>query len=296
MRDGCCWYMMSLMFVCMDLHQESLSSLQRRCPIHHRRKWWTKQQISDFYKLDLQSFSRKTGLCFSRPWGKYSQIFTKRVFLQKRLLPLICILNSLHLIILFCCNSSGGVICLFRFYEKLLLFTLDLIHLGGRGACPVSVGFWVGDCSNRSSKNCVTTPPGLTSGLSWRWLSNKLGQIPGYESRSIQSGMSAMCPNQIRSSPEDPSTKPTLFEGHHLDSQRLNDDMRVYMSSLVRSGRKLWICICTHLLYIEFCDLQPVAFNINYVDRGWIDLGGSRANGGVGLWHPISPIHWELCI
>ena len=33
------------------------------------------------------------------------------------------------------------------------------------------------------------------------------------------------------------SMKPTSFSGHHLDSQRLNDDMRLYMSSLVRFGR-----------------------------------------------------------
>ena len=33
------------------------------------------------------------------------------------------------------------------------------------------------------------------------------------------------------------SMKPTSFAGHHLDSQRLNDDMRLYMSSLVRLGK-----------------------------------------------------------
>lgn len=31
--------------------------------------------------------------------------------------------------------------------------------------------------------------------------------------------------------------KPTLLLGHHLDNQRLNDDMRLYMSSLVMFGR-----------------------------------------------------------
>ncbi len=33
------------------------------------------------------------------------------------------------------------------------------------------------------------------------------------------------------------STKNTSFSGHHLDSQRLSDDMQLNISSLVKSGR-----------------------------------------------------------
>ncbi|RCU35057.1 hypothetical protein DVA81_18185 [Acinetobacter baumannii] len=33
------------------------------------------------------------------------------------------------------------------------------------------------------------------------------------------------------------SMRPTSFAEHHLDNQRLNDDMRLYMSSLVKFGR-----------------------------------------------------------
>ncbi|MED6295354.1 hypothetical protein CHARACLAT_030897 [Characodon lateralis] len=85
----------------------------------------------------------------------------------------------------------------------------------------------------------MTLLPGLNPGLSEFWRTNKFGQIPRKKSCSIKSRMDAISPDQTRFSPKclPVINVATSFSGHHLDSQWLNDSMRLNMSSLVRSGR-----------------------------------------------------------
>lgn len=64
--------------------------------------------------------------------------------------------KSPHLILLLSCTSAAAVFILIRFLcITPLLFTCDLINLSGRGADTVSMGFWVGTCSNGSAEKCV---------------------------------------------------------------------------------------------------------------------------------------------
>ena len=59
------------------------------------------------------------------------------------------------------------------------------------------------------------------------------------------------------------SMKPTLFAGHQLDNQQLNDDMRLDILSLVRMGKgpektteSDIVFAKAHQLNINFSDLQ----------------------------------------
>ena len=120
---------------------------------------------------------------------------------------------------------------------------LFVLGLGGRGADTVMIGLtWVGDCSNRSAEErvrlrlcCLVWTLGchgfgslvdLARFLVRRAAPSKVGWTP---SLRIRPGF----PQKV----DQLSTKPTSLSGHHLKSQRRNDDRRLNMSSLVILGR-----------------------------------------------------------
>ncbi len=102
--------------------------------------------------------------------------------------------------------------------------------------------FWVGNCSNESAERrvrqqlCVLDPTLGCDGLGWLINLSRFLEI-----RAAPSKVGWMSSLLIR--PGLPqnfhqfSTKPTPFSGHHLNSQRLKDDMQQSMSSLVILGR-----------------------------------------------------------
>jgi len=65
--------------------------------------------------------------------------------------------------------------------------------------------------SHREVCNTTTLHPGLNSGLSCFWMTNKFVHISRNESRSFQSGMDAISPNQNRCSPE---RLPIIYVAH----------------------------------------------------------------------------------
>ena len=95
------------------------------------------------------------------------------------------------------------------------------------------------------------------------------------------------------------STKPTPFTGHHLDSQRLKDNIRLNMSSPVVLGRgpeKIGhrFCKSTHRFNINFNDLRHtnlgvVAADVNY-DLAVFTFSFSKFGFNAacsGPWHAI---------
>ena len=157
------------------------------------------------------------------------------------------IFKSPHLILLICCTIAVVVLIFIRFLCIVFpLFTLEvgLVNLSGRGADTVSMGFWVGNCSNGSAEKCVGLQLCLLvstlscHGFGFGCLIN-LAMFR--EIRAAPSKVGCMPSLLIR--PGFPqkvcqlSMKPTLFTGHHFDSQRLKEDMRLYMSSLIKFGR-----------------------------------------------------------
>ena len=123
----------------------------------------------------------------------------------------------------------------------LLLYTLDLIDLCGRGTDTVSMWFWVGNCSNGSAEKRVGLQLCLlVSTLGCHGFGLLINSAIFLDMRAAPSKVGCMPSLLIR--PGLPqkvcqlSMKPTSFAGHHLDNQRLNCDMRLYMSSLVRLG------------------------------------------------------------
>ena len=151
-----------------------------------------------------------------------------------------------HLIFLFCCTV---VVVTFTFIRLLCMTPL----LGFTLNCPwadthtVNIGYFIGlripmnDCPGESAEKrvrlrlrlLVSTP--VCHGLrpqspemfaEMRFAPSKVGWMPsllirpGFPQKAVQL-----------------FTKPTSFAGHHQDNQRWNDDLRLYMSSLIRLGR-----------------------------------------------------------
>ena len=102
--------------------------------------------------------------------------------------------------------------------------------------------FWVGNCSNGSAEKCVRLQLRLlVSTLDCHGLGRLINSAIFLDMRAAPSNVGCMpsllirpgLPQKVRQL----SMKPTSFTGHHLDNQRLNADMRLYMSSLVKFGR-----------------------------------------------------------
>lgn len=172
--------------------------------------------------------------------------------------------KSPHLTLLFVCTIALVVLIFMRFLcTAPLLFTF-LNNFDGRGADTVTigfslsnswnggaekcvrlrlcVGFWVGNCWKRRAEKCVKLRLCLlVSTLGCHGFGPLINLARFLEMRAAPSQVGWMPSLRIR--PGLPqkvcqwSTKPTSFAGHHLDNQRRNDDMRLYMSSLVRFGR-----------------------------------------------------------
>ena len=151
--------------------------------------------------------------------------------------------KSPHLMFIFCCSFAlvGLIFIRFLWFTPFLLI-FDLNDLHGRGADTVSMRFWVGNCSNGSAERrvrlqlCV-----LVSTLGCHGLGRLINFSRFLDKRAAPSKVGWMPSLLIRpgflQNVGQLFTKPTLFSGHHLDSQRLNEDMRLNMSSLVRFGR-----------------------------------------------------------
>ena len=138
-----------------------------------------------------------------------------------------------------------------KFLCEFLFDLVDLLKLCGQGTDTVSMGLQVGDSKGSGEKHVRLQLCFLASTLSCQfgWLIYPAIFLDMRADPSLVGWMLSLLirpglPQRVCQL----SMNPTTFAGHHLDSQRLNGDMWLNISSLVR---KVWITVQT-IVFIQY--------------------------------------------